>query len=113
MRRTEALRAAQLIDRGKIIEAKEILEALKAEYDCVIDSEEGDKDTIVLVYSLLGILKQDSKNHKEQIEGLKLNEKAKEMSMDIPGGALMYERRKWLFVPNLIQSHVLFSNDNS
>jgi hypothetical protein len=53
---------------------------------------------------LLGIIKKDwqSKDQfdfKEQIEGLKISQRAQELSAEIPGGAVMYERKKWLIIP--------------
>lgn len=65
---------------------------------------EREKDNQVLVYSLLGIIKKDGQSKdqfdfKEQIEGLKISQKAQELSAEIPGGAVMYERKKWLIIP--------------
>ena len=63
-----------------------------------------EKDNQVLVYSLLGIIKKDGQSKdqfdfKEQIEGLKISQKAQELSAEIPGGQVMYERKKWLIIP--------------
>jgi hypothetical protein len=59
-------------------------------------------DNRVLVYSLLGMLKKSlGKTQQERIEGMKLQDRAKEISHNIPGGAVMFERKKWLLIPKL------------
>ena len=60
-------------------------------------------DTLVLIYSLLGIIKKDFSQdvYHEQVEGLKLSDKARELSLKIPGGSAMYERKRWLHIPAL------------
>lgn len=81
-----------MIDRAQTEQAKELLEMLYQEFeDCLPEEVELDIDTRVLVMSLLGLLKKSTESktggiHKEQIEGLKLAERATEMSSDIPGG---------------------------
>ena len=47
------------------------------------------------------VKKGDKFEYKEQIKGLRIAEKAKEISQEIPGGAVHYERRKWLFIPKI------------
>lgn len=89
MRRAETLRAAILFDRNMVKEAVEILSAL--------DFEEGEEDTQVLCLSVLAAAKKGT------VEGLRLSEQAREMSGQVPGGSVMYERRQWLQLPSLIQ----------
>jgi len=114
-----------LLDRGTkeaVSEARDILESMATE-DYPLeeyDNPEGDDiellpmgknertgndpevDNRVLVYSLLGLLKKaQGKNQAEQIEGIKLQDRAKEISHNIPGGAVMFERKKWLLIPKL------------
>ena len=113
-----------LLDQGTkdaLDEAKETLEGLMTEeypmedpLDATTQTEElalgkleslvndPEIDTRVLVYSLLGMLKKSlGKTQQERIEGMKLQDKAKEISHNIPGGAVMFERKKWLLIPKL------------
>ena len=90
------MKAAYMIDRNMIEEAKELLEEVKMEYEQIEeDKQNGDQDdeqeldnisgqigvikklelsdemeTKTLVWNLLGIVKQMSHDHNEQIEGL-------------------------------------------
>ncbi len=60
---------------------------------------------------MLGLVKKAmGKTQQEQIEGLKLQDKAKEVSQAIPGGAVMFERKKWLLIPKLT-SQDMFRED--
>ena len=77
-----------------MVQAKQLLENL---YTANLD-QETEKDTLMLLNSLLGILKKQSADHNEQIEGMKMLEKAKELS-DEAGGSLL-ERKKWLMIPD-------------
>jgi hypothetical protein len=112
-----------LLDQGTndgLNEAKETLEGLMTEEYPIEDAAEAthteelplgkhertvrdpEIDNRVLVYSLLGMLKKSiGKTQQEKIEGMKLQDKAKEISHNIPGGAVMFERKKWLLIPKL------------
>ena len=114
-----------LLDKGTkeaMTEARDILESLATEdypledYDnpegqdieqLPMGKNEGvgkdpEVDNRVLVYSLLGLLKKaQGKSQSDQIEGIKLQDRAKEISHSIPGGAAMFERKKWLLIPKL------------
>ncbi|CDW87612.1 UNKNOWN [Stylonychia lemnae] len=94
-RRCQILQAAYYIDNRKIKLALDSLNYLVTQN---FDPKGGEKDTEALVNSLLGILKQNSKNHDVQLEGLAHLEKAKEISKEM--GAL-YERKKWLIIPSI------------
>ena len=68
MRRTEALRAALLFDHGKQEEAKIVLEVLQQDFinEALIGvSLDSEKDTQVLVLSLLGIIKKEQPLYSE------------------------------------------------
>jgi hypothetical protein len=70
-------------------------------------------DNRVLVYSLLGMLKKSIGNtQQERIEGMKLQDKAKEISHNIPGGAVMFERKKWLLIPKLTSRDMFRDEDD-
>lgn len=70
-------------------------------------------DNRVLVYSLLGMLKKSiGKTQQERIEGMKLQDKAKEISHNIPGGAVMFERKKWLLIPKLTSRDMFRDEDD-
>ena len=90
MRRAETLRAAVLLDRRLIKESQEILEAL------LKDFEEGEEDTHVLALSVLAMARKGT------VEGLRLEERAREISGQVPGGSALYERRQWLQLPTVI-----------
>ena len=60
-----------------------------------MDFEEGEEDTQVLALSVLGAAKKGS------AEGLRLSERARELSGQVPGGSALFERRQWLQVPSL------------
>ena len=112
-----------LLDKGSkdaLDEAKETLEGLLTEDYPIEDPDDTAKsedlpfgkhestmsdpevDNRVLVYSLLGMLKKSiGKTQQERIEGMKLQDRAKEISHNIPGGAVMFERKKWLLIPKL------------
>jgi hypothetical protein len=112
-----------LLDQGTkdaLQEAKETLEGLMTEeypIDDPADTSQTEElplgkhertvrdpeiDNRVLVYSLLGMLKKSiGKTQQEKIEGMKLQDRAKEISHNIPGGAVMFERKKWLLIPKL------------
>ena len=112
-----------LLDQGTkdaLQEAKETLEGLMTEeypIDDPADTSQTEElplgkhertvrdpeiDNRVLVYSLLGMLKKSiGKTQQEKIEGMKLQDRAKEISHNIPGGAVMFERKKLLLIPKL------------
>jgi hypothetical protein len=112
-----------LLDKGSkdaLDEAKETLEGLMTEEYPLEDPADAAQteelplgkhertvsdpeiDNRVLVYSLLGMLKKSlGKTQQERIEGMKLQDRAKEISHNIPGGAVMFERKKWLLIPKL------------
>lgn len=97
-------------------DAKELLENLYKEYESsqgAIEDIESERDNQVLAYSLLGFIKKEGKtkddekfDFKEQIEGLKLQQRAQELSSEIPGGAVMYERKKWLIIPDVTSQDI-------
>lgn len=63
-----------------------------------IDETE-EKDTKMLTYSLLGIIKSSNKkDHEEHVEGLKLMEKARDLSSEM---GTLYERKKWMAIPEI------------
>jgi hypothetical protein len=102
MRRAEALRAALLFDRRLFSESREVLEAVLADFEASASEETDiDKDILVLATSLLGLIKKDALDFKDQIDGLKLQERAKELSDELPGGSTLFERRKWLNLPTI------------
>lgn len=90
MRRAETLRAAVLLDRRMAKESEEILSVLLGDF------EEGEEDTQVLALSVLGMARKGT------VEGLKLQEQAREISERVPGGSALYERRQWLQLPSVI-----------
>ncbi len=51
---------------------------------------------------------KESPNAKEQMRGLKLSEKAKKLSEEVPGGATMQERvRVWMIRPELLRGDMI------
>ena len=123
-----------LLDQGTkdaVNEAKETLEGLMTEEYPIEDAAEATQteelplgkhertvrdpeiDNRVLVYSLLGMLKKSiGKTQLERIEGMKLQDKAKEISHNIPGGAVMFERKKWLLIPKLTSRDMFRDEDD-
>ena len=75
-----------------------LLEDLLGFVDPAIDPET-EKDTLMLAYSLLGIIKERQRaKHEVHIEGLELLEKAQKLSDEM---GPMYERRKLLVIPEI------------
>jgi len=67
LKRLEGLRAAIMIDHGKIQDAKEMLSSLRSKNDYKLN----EKDTKLLITSLLGILKRNyGSTNQEKEEGL-------------------------------------------
>jgi len=95
IKRLEGLRLAIMIDDNQHDEAKSILESFLLQNEFTHQ----DQDVKLLMTSLLGILKKSlGKTQQEQMEGLKLLEKAQSLSEEIK---LIYERLRWFKTSNL------------
>ena len=80
LKRLEGLRAAIMIDHGKIEDAKEMLSSLANKNDYKLK----EKDTKLLITSLLGILKRNfGSTNQEREEGLQLLESARRQGEEI------------------------------
>lgn len=89
LKRLEGLRAAIMIDHGKLQDAKEMLSSLSS----VNDYKPNEKDTKLLITSLLGILKRNyGSTNQEREEGLELLESARLLGEEIK---LQHERINW------------------
>lgn len=81
---------------------KDALDLLEEIYEFGFDKLGKEKDTEMLVNSLLGLIKSKvykNRDYDEYTRGLEHLEKAQNIGKEI--GGTMYEKRKWLIIPSV------------